>query len=358
MDFIDEVRALSERVGTLKDVVETEEATKNSMILPFFKMLGYDVFNPLEFVPEFTADVGIKKGEKVDYAIIINGKPEILIEAKWCGAKLENHDSQLFRYFGTTAARYGILTNGITYRFYTDLDASNKMDDRPFMEFDLLNMEEGLIPELKRFQRTTYDADTIFSAASDLKYSSAIKKYLAKQSDSPEEAFVSFIMLQVYPGRRTQAQVEKFTELVKNSLNQYVMELMNDRFKSVMEAGKEKQKDVAESVANQQESIPTEPVKAQIITTDEEREAYAIVKVLLRDVIDPSRLTFRDTVNYSIVEIDAKDRKWVCRFRLNSARKQIGIHEGTNEMRIDLTSVDSIIEHKEVLAKTVLQLLE
>lgn len=95
--------------------------------MPFFSLLGYDVFDPHEFIPEFTADVGIKKGEKVDYAITKDGKPIILIEAKWCGDNLEKHGSQLFRYFGTTSAKFGILTNGIIYKFYTDLDESNKM---------------------------------------------------------------------------------------------------------------------------------------------------------------------------------------------------------------------------------------
>ena len=85
MDFVDQVKILSKRVDTLKNQIQTEEATKTSFIMPFFQLLGYDVFNPLEFVPEYTADVGIKKGEKVDYAILNDGEPVILVEAKWCG---------------------------------------------------------------------------------------------------------------------------------------------------------------------------------------------------------------------------------------------------------------------------------
>ena len=123
MDFIDKVKQLSTRISTMKDNISTEEATKTSMIMPFFQLLGYDVFNPLEFVPEYTADFGIKKGEKVDYAIMDeNNQPVILVEAKWCGEPLDKHASQLFRYFSTTPAKFGVLTNGIIYRFYTDLD--------------------------------------------------------------------------------------------------------------------------------------------------------------------------------------------------------------------------------------------
>lgn len=124
--------------------VQTEEATKTAVIMPFFAMLGYDVFNPQEFVPEFTADVGIKKGEKVDYAIVKDGTPVILIECKSITENLERHDSQLFRYFGTSEAKFAILTNGLQYRFYTDLDNANKMDEDPFLTINILEENADL----------------------------------------------------------------------------------------------------------------------------------------------------------------------------------------------------------------------
>ena len=102
----EQLKNLGKRVHTLKDNINTEEATKTSLILPFFQILGYDIFNPLEFIPEFTADFGIKKGEKVDYAIKISDAPVILIEAKSISEKLTKHDSQLFRYFGTTTSKF------------------------------------------------------------------------------------------------------------------------------------------------------------------------------------------------------------------------------------------------------------
>lgn len=149
MDFIDQLKQFSKRVESLKDSISTEEATKTSIIMPFFAMLGYDVFNPQEFVPEYTADVGIKKGEKVDYAIFKDGKPVILIECKSINENLEKHDSQLFRYFVTSEAKFAILTNGILYRFYTDLEEPNKMDETPFLEIDILNLKENQVPEIK-----------------------------------------------------------------------------------------------------------------------------------------------------------------------------------------------------------------
>ncbi len=166
MDFIDQLKQFSQRVENLKDSLQTEEATKTSLIMPFFSLLGYDIFNPNEFVPEFTADVGIKKGEKVDYAIFLDGKPTILIECKWIGEPLQRHDSQLFRYFGTTSAKFAILTNGRHYKFFTDLEEPNKMDEKPFLEIDMLNIKDVRVPEVKKFSKSTFDITTIVDTAS------------------------------------------------------------------------------------------------------------------------------------------------------------------------------------------------
>src|SRR5690625_3790859 len=131
--------------------------------MPFIStVLGYDVFNPLEVVPEFTADVGVKRGEKVDYAIMRDGEVQILVECKSSNDALRvEHASQLFRYFSVTNARIAILTNGQVYKFYTDLDAPNKMDDRPFLVLDLLAIDETLLPELRKLSRGTLDRKSV-----------------------------------------------------------------------------------------------------------------------------------------------------------------------------------------------------
>ena len=135
----------------------TEEATKTSLILPFIQMLGYDIFDPAEVVPEFTADIGIKRGEKVDYAIMQRGKPAILIECKKYGSSLaEDAVSQLVRYFGVTDAHFGILTDGISYRFFSDLDQPNVMDPKPFFEFNVLSYSHKAVGELKRFTKEEF----------------------------------------------------------------------------------------------------------------------------------------------------------------------------------------------------------
>ena len=168
MEFNDVIKQFSERILSLKDTITTEESTKMSLVVPLFQLLGYDVFNPNEFCPEYIADVGIKKGEKVDYAILENGQPNILVECKSCSEQLDKHSSQLFRYFGTSPAKFGILTNGIIYRFYTDLEESNKMDLVPFLEIDMANLKDSSINELKKFCKDNFDKDKIFSTAEHL----------------------------------------------------------------------------------------------------------------------------------------------------------------------------------------------
>ena len=190
MEFNESIHQFTRRIITLKDQIQTEEATKTSLVMPFFQLLGYDVFNPLEFTPEYTADVGIKKGEKVDYAIIIDEKPLILIECKSCNENLDKHGSQLFRYFGTTDSKFGILTNGIMYRFYTDLEDQNKMDAKPFLTIDLLDLKDRDLTEIERFSKENLDVDNILSSASDLKYSRLIKDWLASEVENPSPELV------------------------------------------------------------------------------------------------------------------------------------------------------------------------
>jgi len=348
MDFIDELKQFSEKVTKLIPVVATEEATKNALILPFFQLLGYDVFNPMEFVPEYVADVGIKKGEKVDYAILSGEKPIILIEAKWCGEKLDNHDSQLFRYFGTSAAKFAILTNGIEYRFFTDLDEENKMDTTPFMVLNILDIKESLVSELKRFQYENLDVETIYNAASELKYSYAIKQLLSKQMVEPSDAFVGYILGEIYPGRRTASVVDKFKPIIKRSFVQFVNELLKDRFKTMLTSEEDSEGETStESDNNEDTEKSSSEEDSRINTTAEEIEAYLIVKALLHDVVDPKRLSHKDTASYFNVLLDHKTTKWICRFCLEGTKKSVylPILENGKQVRIMLESNNDIYQH-------------
>ncbi|HEU5375954.1 MAG TPA: type I restriction endonuclease, partial [Ktedonobacteraceae bacterium] len=194
MDFIEVLQNLSSKILKQKNLIQTEEATKNAFIMPFISALGYDVFDPSEVIPEFIADVGIKKGEKVDYAIKQDGKIIMLFECKGCNGVLDDgHASQLYRYFSVTEARIAVLTDGIIYKFYTDIEQPNKMDSRPFMEFNMLDIQEPLVAELKRLTKQAFNLEAILTVASELKYTREIKHILNDQLNAPSEEFVRFL---------------------------------------------------------------------------------------------------------------------------------------------------------------------
>lgn len=352
MDFIDQVKQFSKRVAAVKDNLNTEEATKMSLIVPFFSMLGYDVFNPAEFVPEFTADVGIKKGEKVDYAIVKDDEPIILIEAKWCGEALDKHDSQLYRYFGTTNAKFAVLTNGIVYKFYTDLEEPNKMDEKPFLELDILSPKEAQIAELKKFHKTSFDLDEIFTAASDLKYSNEFKALFSQELQNPSDEFVKLFLNHTYSGRQTQNVIDKFRPVLKKTLNNYISELMNDKIKSALDTTPE---DTLEPVtSNEKKELSADNNASNkdknIVTTEEELEAYFLIKNMLKEIVPMSDITYRDTVYYINILYKDNGRKWICRLELSETKKLLILpNEDKSVEKIYLQTIYELDNYKEQL---------
>lgn len=350
MDFIDQLKQFSKRVESLKDTIQTEEATKTAIIMPFFSMLGYDVFNPQEFVPEFVADVGIKKGEKVDYAILKDGDPIILIECKSISEKLDKHDSQLFRYFGTTTAKFAILSNGQYYRFYTDLDNPNKMDEYPFLTINILDIKDNQVPELKKFCKSVFDIDEIFSTASELKYVQEFKQVFASQLESPSDEFTKLFLTSCYSGAKTQSVIEKFRPLLRKALLDYISETMNDKIKTALGGS-----GGSVSVPEQKpEETPAEPQqeKSRIVTTEEELEAYFIIKNLLAEKTDIHNITYKDTESYINMLYKGNTRKWICRLRLTDSQKILIIpDENKKEIKYTLKDIYEIQSYKEELEK-------
>lgn len=348
MEFNESIKQFAERVKVLKDSITTEEATKMSLIVPLFQLLGYDVFNPTEFCPEYTADVGIKKGEKVDYAILENGDPSILIECKSCSEALDKHSSQLFRYFGTTPAKFGILTNGIIYRFYTDLEESNKMDMVPFLEIDMLSLKDSSINELKKFCKESFDKDKIFSTAEELKYTSLIKGVLAEQSENPSEDFVRFLLNGIYDGQKNQRVIEKFTPLVKKAFSSYVNEIVNSKISSALTKEADDEPSAADEVA-----VTAEP-ESKIHTTDDEMESLYIIRGILAGTIPVEDIVQRDTESYFGVLYKDNNRKPICRLNLDRKNKQLFIPDENKKFaKYIIESLNDIYQYKDELIAVV-----
>ena len=342
MDFKDEIKNLGERVDKLKNQIATEEATKNAFIMPFIQTLGYDVFNPLEIVPEYVTDIGTKKGEKIDYAIFKDDQPTILIECKHWAQNLNLHDGQLLRYFHVSKAKFGILTNGVTYRFYSDLVEQNKMDEKPFLEFNINEIKENQIEELKKFHKSYFDAESIVNTASELKYMNELKHLLHSEFNQPTSDFIKLFAKQVYPSVITAKVLDQFTNLTKKAVQQYINDLITERLKTALskenEQTKEEEYDVVEN------SSP------KIITTEEELEGFMIVKSILRQKTEVNRISYRDNQSYFAILLDDNNRKTICRLYLNSAKKYlITFDDQKKEVKNELTTLDDLFNYSEVL---------
>lgn len=345
MDFKDQIAQLAARVEKMIPQIQTEEATKNALVMPFIQIMGFDVFNPFEVNPEFIADIGIKKGEKVDYAIMKDGEPIIIIECKHHLEKLDPHNSQLFRYFHVCKAKFGLLTNGLIYRFYTDLNDANKMDEKPFFEFNISEIKEAQVEELKKFHKSYFDVENISNTASDLKYTNELKALITSELRNPSTVFVKHFANQVYQGKLTEKILNQFTELVKRSSNQVLNDAITDRLKTALVK--------EEANSNETEGkVTTEPVMASesnVVTTEEEIEGFFIVKSILREIIEPKRITHRDALSYFAILLDDNNRKTICRLYLGNKKYLVVLDENKKEVKYEINSIDEIYNHADLL---------
>ena len=369
MTISDRVFELASKVRQQKAGIETEEATKNAFVMPFIgRVLGYDVFNPAEVIPEFTADVGVKRGEKIDYALVHGGQVQILVEAKKVNDPLRiEHSSQLFRYFSVTNARVAVLTNGEVYEFYTDLDAPNKMDDKPFLVLDLSAVDATLLPELAKLTKESFEIDSVINAAGELKYIGQIKRALAAEFKNPSAEWVKLFTSRVY-GKNVTAKVrEQFESLVSKAASQFLNEQVNDRLKAALgddvppmmptvgQAAVEQQR-VATVVSVQGDDSECEDAKSArlVVTTDEEIEGFQIIRAIVCSEVDVSRVVARDTQTYFGVLLDDNNRKPIARLWFNRSKKYLGaFDENKAETRLSIESPQDIYNHADILRKTV-----
>lgn len=338
MDFKDQVVRLSDNIKKQKDKIATEEATKNAFIMPMIAALGYDVFNPFEVVPEMDCDLIKKKGEKIDYAIMKDENPILLIECKHCKQDLNLHDTQLQKYFVASKARFGVLTNGIEYRFYTDLEKINIMDEKPFLIVNMLDLSDADIEQLKKFHKSYYNEEDVLSTANELKYTTEIKSILNNEFASPTAEFVRFFARQAYTsGQITSKVIDMFTPLVKKSITSVINDIISDRLNTAIK-NSEQTSGSLQTIDNTSINTSTEDTEKKlpdgvvymdkesgVVTTQEELDAYNIVRSILRKSVDVSRITYKDYKSYFVVNIDNSQWFWICRVSIGARKKQIGI---------------------------------
>ncbi len=340
MELNSQLKEFGKQVTAKTEYIENEEGTKTSLILPFFNMLGYDTANPKEVRPEFTADVGVKKEEKVDYAIFIEETPILIIECKkWNEELTDKHQSQLSRYFAFTKTRFALLTNGIRYQFFSDLDDKNKMDAKPFLDFDITKLQDITIKEIAKFQKSQFDESLIINNASTLKYTKEIKDIIAKEMESPSEDFIKLLVSQVYGKRVTSKVKEEFEDIISTALKQIINEKVQNRLEVAL--GNEKETEESEAISQPE---------SKIITTDEELEAYQIILAILRRKIPKQKIVYRDTQSYFGVLFGDNNRKPICRLHLNGETKYISLFDKTKtETKEKISVIDDIYKYEKEL---------
>lgn len=325
-----------------ENTISTEEAAKTAIVLPFLQSLGYDVFNPSEVIPEFTADAVGKKGEKVDYAIKLDDEIRILIECKGLRTTLERkHLSQLFRYFTVTNARFAILTNGRFFEFYSDLEEPNKLDSKPFFTVDLLDVSAASLSELKKFERTSFDVEKILATAERLKYVSLVKKTLGALFEAPTPDFVKMVANDVHEGRITAQVRETIESTIRAAFKDIVRDGVQSRLSSALESNGENGAD-----------HDTEAASNGIVTTEDEIEGMHIVRAIVRDVIDVRRVGMRDSKSYCAILIDDNNRNPLARMHFNRKQLYLGLFDGDTEERVPIENLDAIYEHSDRLRAT------
>ena len=343
MEFCEKIEQLKERAINIRESLSTEEATKNALVMPFLNMLGYDVFNPLEVVPEYVADSRFKKDEKVDYAIIKDGKPIILIECK----KIDNdkldvkkHAGQLFKYFTASKAKFIILTNGIVYKFFSDIDETNVLDKEPFFVFNITDFKQAQLETLFEFCKDKFDVDKAYSNAGDLKYIKQFELVIESEYRSPSDDFVRYLLDKsgIYDGVKTAKVIDKHKKTTVEAFNLFMSKVM----KTSLDFSLNKQVEDKE--------------KSQVVTTVEELEGYAIVKSILNGDIAVERVVYRDNASYFNVILDDNIRKTICRLYFNRSKKYIAFVNENGENKIQINSLNEIFKYSNLIKEKVLEI--
>lgn len=368
--FEDKLADVARRARDYSATLETEEATKTALVMPFIsQVLGYDVFDPSEVVPEFVADLGLKRGEKIDYAIIRDGKVNILIEAKKVGEDLSlAHASQLVRYFHTSDARIGVLTNGRVWHFYTDLEKPNILDERPFLVLDLLDIDPVTLPNLEQLAKGSFDLESVIAAAEELKYVSALKREIAAELSQPSEEFVRLFAKRVYGGIMHARAVETFTSLTEKAAKQYVNDRVNSRLKTALAdqaplIGALPQEPPVPAPATvaavgeaavSVEVTPETTSKPGVVTTEDEMDGYRIIKAILAGVVPMSRVYMRDAASYCSIILDDNNRKPIARFHFDGRTKRIVLFDAAKEQtRVDIDSLEDLYAQADAIRAVV-----
>ena len=362
MDFKDQITQLADKIAKQKDSIATEEATKISFIMPMIAALGYDVFNPFEVVPEMDCDL-TKRGDKIDYAIMKDKTPILLIECKHCKQNLDLHSTQLAKYYAASNARFGVLTNGVEYRFYADLEKQNIMDEKPFLAVNMLDLSDTDIEQLKKFHKSYYNEQDILSTAQELQITIQVKELLTKNFQNPGDEFTRYFVKCINDWKSSSKLIEQYRPIVKKSIAAVINDIIADRLNvAIKNENKADEQPEDENVCPHGQTAHPEAEKLPdgivfqdkgkgVTTTQEEIDAYNIVRSILRQYVDVKRIQYNDYKSYFTVNLDGSTWWWICRLYIGKRKKQFCIPKNnyTSNEWIEIESIDDIFKYADRL---------
>lgn len=370
MGLYEDIRQLAEQFKKRLPVIKGEEATKQALVLPFLQTLGYDIYDPTIVQPEYIADFAKKRSggpsEKVDYALHKGGQVAIFVECKAYGPNLDNHDPQLARYFNAvTSTKLAVITNGVHYRFFTDLTAPNVMDEKPFFVFDVMSFSERDAEHLARFSFASFSSESVQAHAQDMIFLEKVTTLVGELLRNPSEPFVRFLIdqMEVVQGRVTAKIVEKATPVVRKAIHATLIDMMTksiseqmgpvslvapppapapvpvspapppapapvpptpappDAVPSTSPSG------VAQASAPRSQDTPTPPsaeatpkAESRVETTAEELEIFNLVSHMCGDTGLGIPVSYKDTVSYFGINL-GKVTRWFIRIYTNGSKK-------------------------------------
>lgn len=356
MGLLEDLRKLSEKVKLRKDHVKGEEATKHALIVPFLQVIGFDTTDPLEVKPEFVADFAKRRSngqfQKVDYLITVKGEPAIFVEAKSVEAAAEEHDGQLRYYFNSTpSVKLAIVTNGLVYRFFTDLKMHNIMDEVPFLEFNILQITEREAGIIERYTKARFDAESVRQHAEEVISLEKVTKLINDLLRNPSASFVKLVIEQldlVGDNRITANVISRFEPIVRKSIENVLFEHVARAIQQ-MQAPPPQAPEPAQPP--QMQSAPATPLQRQpqpeaspaAVTVDEDLEIFGIVKRICAESPHKATIQHKDAANFFVINLGTS-RSWFIRLYAGKRTKRILV-------RLPLAQVETLAKGFQIEAE-------
>jgi hypothetical protein len=325
MAFEDDFARHIDQIKARLPHIHGEEASKQSLVIPLFHVLGYDVWNPLEVQPEYGADFNksqMKRGQlsKVDYALKIDGNPVIFIECKAADLTLDTHDGQLAFYFNATpSVRVGILTNGVRIKVFTDLQQPNVMDEKPWMDFDIRSAKQAEIDALKKFRKTEFTADQIVGLAEEMVYYNVLVPFMASQLRDPGEKLVRLVAEEIPSLKRIDKKVvDRLTPILKKAIQSAILDHVARSFSTPAQPEPAPAAVAPVPVDATAAAAGAEGSREGIVTTPEELEAHSLVAKIVKEKFPDAVVLYRDAKSYFTI-MQNNLRKWFIRLAIEKA---------------------------------------